>query len=247
LLGPHQCSPNTLTQTIAPTLAGTDDDNRQMVDILTAGARRWSTGGRAGLSKRQSRRTAPSGEGGPPWILIWGTPMRIDPTWEDHFERVSAVPSDGTLSRPRRHRPAVREVVAEAGQLSELSRAGGKRRYPDDSRHQDSGAVYSYRTFRNASTEALDTAGQSIRVRNDGLTVRVVSVDSVLNQFRLWHATRGITMTVIVSLGPSRGAAEDGRVRLDSSKPCNRRASLPALKGFDEESEGSHRTQWRAR
>jgi hypothetical protein len=52
---------------------------RQVVDSPRARAAERQTDGH--------EKTSPSSERGPPSILQWGTPMRIDPTWEDLFER----------------------------------------------------------------------------------------------------------------------------------------------------------------
>jgi hypothetical protein len=52
---------------------------RQVVDSPRSRAAERRTDGR--------EKTSPSSERGPPSILQWGTPMRIDPTWEDLFER----------------------------------------------------------------------------------------------------------------------------------------------------------------
>jgi hypothetical protein len=38
-------------------------------------------------ARSETQRTSPPGERGSPSILIWGTPMWIDPTWEDLFQR----------------------------------------------------------------------------------------------------------------------------------------------------------------
>jgi hypothetical protein len=47
----------------------------------------------------------------------------------------------------------------------------------------------SFRTFRAAFTEALDTAGQTISVRGDGPSVRAVEISLVRDQFNQRHAT----------------------------------------------------------
>jgi hypothetical protein len=47
----------------------------------------------------------------------------------------------------------------------------------------------SFRTFRAAFTEALDTAGQTIRVRGDGPAVRAVNVANVRTEFGQRYAT----------------------------------------------------------
>jgi hypothetical protein len=51
---------------------------------------------------------------------------------------------------------------------------------------QEAGTV---KTFRAAFTEALDTAGRNIQVRNNGPLVRAVTVAEVRAQFNLRHAT----------------------------------------------------------
>jgi hypothetical protein len=43
--------------------------------------------------------------------------------------------------------------------------------------------------FRAAFTEALDSAGQSLRIRHDGPAVRAANVANVFDQFKLRHAT----------------------------------------------------------
>jgi len=35
----------------------------------------------------ESQEVVPPDKRGPPSILIWGTPMRIDPKWEEIFDR----------------------------------------------------------------------------------------------------------------------------------------------------------------
>jgi hypothetical protein len=60
---------------------------RQVVDAPGARAAERRTDGQERPARFESKQTSPSGERGPPSILLWGTPMRIDPTWEDLFER----------------------------------------------------------------------------------------------------------------------------------------------------------------
>jgi hypothetical protein len=45
------------------------------------------TDGHQNPARLESEQVFPSGEREPPSILLWGTPLRIDPTWEDLFER----------------------------------------------------------------------------------------------------------------------------------------------------------------
>jgi hypothetical protein len=60
---------------------------RQVTDSRHARDAEQRTDGHESPARSESQRTSSSGERGPPSILIWGTPMRIDPTWEDLFER----------------------------------------------------------------------------------------------------------------------------------------------------------------
>jgi hypothetical protein len=60
---------------------------RQVVDSPRARAAERRTDGHESPARLDSEQTSPSSERGPPSILQWGTPMRIDPTWEGLFER----------------------------------------------------------------------------------------------------------------------------------------------------------------
>jgi hypothetical protein len=59
----------------------------QIVDSHRARDAERRTDGNESPAQLESRRTFPPGERAPPSILMWGTPMRIDPTWEDLFKR----------------------------------------------------------------------------------------------------------------------------------------------------------------
>jgi hypothetical protein len=58
---------------------------RQVADSPRAGDAKPRPDGHESPARLESQQT--SGERGQPSILIWGTPMRIDSTWEDLFER----------------------------------------------------------------------------------------------------------------------------------------------------------------
>lgn len=60
---------------------------RQVEDSPRARASERRTDGHESPARLESEQISPSGERGPPSILLWGTPLRIDPTWEDLFEQ----------------------------------------------------------------------------------------------------------------------------------------------------------------
>jgi hypothetical protein len=60
---------------------------RQAADSPRARAAERRTDGHEGPARLELEEISPSGGGGPPSILLWGRPLRIDPTWEDLFER----------------------------------------------------------------------------------------------------------------------------------------------------------------
>jgi hypothetical protein len=60
---------------------------RQVVDSPRARDAERRTDGHESPARLGSEQTYRSGERGPPSILLRGTPMRIDRTWEDLFER----------------------------------------------------------------------------------------------------------------------------------------------------------------
>jgi hypothetical protein len=60
---------------------------RQVGDSPRARDAELRTDGHESRARLESQQTSPSGERGPASILIWGTPMWIDPTWDDFFER----------------------------------------------------------------------------------------------------------------------------------------------------------------
>jgi hypothetical protein len=60
---------------------------RQVADSPRVRAAERRTDGHESPARLESEQISPSDGRGPPSILLWGRPLRIDPTWEDLFER----------------------------------------------------------------------------------------------------------------------------------------------------------------